>query len=145
MTVALHTGMRKSEILNLKWEQVDLRHGFILLDDTKNNSRREIPIDNTLREMFNKMPHSVESLYVFTDKNGNPFKEVKHSFTTALKKAGITDFRLHDCQHTASSVMVMAGIDLVTIKELLGHKSLTMTLRYAHLAPGHKRKAVNTL
>ena len=91
------------------------------------------------------MPHSIESLYVFTDKNGNPFKEVKHSFATALRKAGITDFRFHDCRHTASSLMVMAGIDLVTIKELLGHKSLSMTMRYAHLAPGHKRKAVNTL
>lgn len=62
VTVALRTDMRKGKILNLKWEQVDLKHGFILLDVTKNNSRREIPIDNTLREMFNKVPHSVESV-----------------------------------------------------------------------------------
>ena len=68
--------MRKGKILNLKWEQVDLKHGFILLDVTKNNSRREIPIDNTLREMFNKMPHSVESLYVFTDENDNHLKKL---------------------------------------------------------------------
>ncbi len=59
VTVTLHTGMRLSEILNLKWEQVDLKHGFILLDTTKNGERREIPIDNTLIKMFNVMPHIV--------------------------------------------------------------------------------------
>ena len=145
VTVALHTGMRKSEILNLKWEQVDLNHGFILLNITKNGERREIPVDNTLREMFEKIPHSIESIYVFTDRDGNPYKSVKKSFSTALKKAGIRDFRLHDCRHTYASQMVMNGVDLTTVKDLLGHKSLTMTLRYAHLAPEHKRKAVNIL
>jgi integrase len=143
--VALHTGMRRGEILGLKWKQVDLNHGFILLDTTKNGERKEIPIDDTLKEMFNEMPHSIESLYVFTDRDGNPYKSIKHSFSTALRKAGIYDFRFHDCRHTFASHLVMAGVDLVSVKELLGHKSLKMTLRYAHLAAGHKRKAVNTL
>lgn len=79
VTVALHTGMRKGEILGLKWEQVDLRHGFILLDKTKNGERKEIPIDNTLRNMFEDIPHSIESVYVFTDKDGNPYRSVKRS------------------------------------------------------------------
>ena len=65
VTVALHTGMRRGEILNLQWYQLDLRHGFILLDKTKNGERREIPIDETLRTMFRGMPHSIESIYVF--------------------------------------------------------------------------------
>jgi integrase len=145
VTVALHTGMRKSEILSLKWEQVDLAHGFILLDISKNGERREIPIDNTLREMFTEMPHSIESINVFTDRDGNPYKDVKKSFRTALRKAGISDFRLHDCRHTFASHLVMAGVDLVSVKELLGHKTLTMTMRYSHLSHGHKRKAVNAL
>ncbi len=145
VTVALHTGARKSEILGLKWEQVDLTHGFILLDTTKNGERREIPIDSTLIEMFSEMPHSIESIYVFTDRDGNPYKSVKKSFSTALRKAGIRDFRLHDCRHTYASQMVMNGVDLTTVKDLLGHKSLTMTMRYAHLSPRHKRKAVNIL
>ncbi len=145
VTVALHTGMRKSEILNLKWEQIDLVHGFILLDTSKNGERREIPIDNTLDEMFNQIPHSIESIYVFTDRDGNPYKSVKKSFSTALKKARIRDFRLHDLRHCFGSHLVMNGVDLTTVKDLLGHKSLTMTLRYAHLAPEHKRKAVNIL
>ena len=143
--VALHTGMRRGEILGLKWKQVDLNHGFILLDTTKNGERKEIPIDDTLQEMFTEMPHSIESIHVFTDRDGNPYKSIKHSFSTALRKAGIHDFRFHDCRHTFASHLVMAGVDLVSVKDLLGHKSLTMTLRYAHLASGHKRKAVNTL
>jgi integrase len=144
--VALHTGMRKSEILNLKWEQVDLTHGFILLDITKNGERREIPIDNTVKNVFNEIPHSMESIHVFTDiKTGEPYKSVKKSFSTALKKVKIHDFRFHDLRHTFASHLVMAGVDLTTIKELLGHKSLTMTLRYAHLAPSHKVKALEML
>ena len=145
VTVALHTGMRKSEVLGLKWKQIDLAHGFILLDTSKNGERREIAIDNALREMFEEMPHSIESINVFTDRDGNPYKDVKKSFKTALLKAGIRDFRFHDLRHTFASHLVMAGVDLVSVKELLGHKSLTMTMRYARLAPGHKRKAVNIL
>ncbi len=146
VTVALHTGMRLAEILGLRYEQVDLKHGFILLEITKNGERREIPIDNTLNEMFNSMPRGLESVYVFTDlKTGEPYKSIKRSFATALKKAGISDFRFHDLRHTFASHLVMAGVDLISVKELLGHKSLSMTMRYAHLAPGHKRKAVNVL
>ncbi len=146
VTVALHTGMRLSEILNLKWEMVDLEHSFILLNITKNGERREIPIDKTLIIMFNVLSRSDKSVYVFTDpRTGNPYKSVKKSFSTALKKAGISDFRFHDLRHCFASHLVMNGIDLTSVKELLGHKSLTMTMRYAHLAPGHKRKAVNVL
>ena len=143
--VAVHSGMRKGEILKLKWEQVDIRHNFILLDKTKNGERREIPINGTLKELFASMPGSLESEYVFVDKDGNPYGDIKRSFHTALKKAGIRDFHFHDLRHTFASHLVMTGVDLTSVKELLGHKSLTMTLRYAHLAPGHTRKAVEML
>ncbi len=145
VTIALNTGMRRGEVLGLRWEQVDLRHGFILLDTSKNGERREIPINTTVEELLNEMPHSIESVYVFADRNGNPYKEVKNSFPTALRKAGICDFRFHDLRHTFASHLVMAGVDLTSVKELLGHKKLTMTMRYAHLSPTHKRKAVNML
>ena len=145
MTVALHTEMRLSEILNLKWEQVVLKHGFILLDITKNGESREIPIDKTLEEMFNRMTRSFESKYVFAGKDGDPYKSVKRSFSTALKKAGITDFRFHDLRHTFASHMVMAEIDLTSVKELPGHKDVKMTLGYSRLSPNHKRKAINIL
>ena len=123
-----------------------MRHGFILLEITKNGERREIPIDNTLKEMFNSMPRGLESVYVFTDpRTGDPYKSVKRSFSTALKKACISRFRFHDLRHTFASHLVMAGVDLTSVKELLGHKEIGTTLRYSHLSPGHKRMAVNVL
>ncbi|MHC4269346.1 MAG: tyrosine-type recombinase/integrase [Planctomycetota bacterium] len=145
VTVALHTGMRRGEILGLKWEHVDLRHGFILLDNTKNGERREIPINTTLEYIFKEIPHSIESVYVFAGKKGKPLTDIRKGFHAALRKAGISDFRFHDLRHTFASHLVMAGIDLTSVKELLGHKDIKMTLRYSHLAPGHKRKAVQVL
>ena len=142
---ALNTGMRRGEILSLKWDQVDLRHGYISLTDTKSGVGREIPINKTLNNLLEDMPHSIESIYLFTDKDGNPYKEVKHSFSTALRKAEIHNATFHTLRHTFSSHLVMKGVDLTTVKELLGHKSLNMTLRYSHLAPEHKTKAVMIL
>jgi integrase len=160
---ALHTGMRRGEILGLTWDRVDLKHGFILLDNTKNGERREIPIDATLRETLLELsqgtkerPRRIDVPYVFYDPaNGkgeqpetkiSPYKDVKRSFHSACRRAKITDFRFHDMRHTFASHLAMSGqVDLSTIKELLGHKTLTMTLRYAHLSPLHMAKAVNVL
>lgn len=144
---ALHTGMRKSEILNLVWAQVDLKHGFILLDKTKNGERREIPINSVLRETLQGIVRRIDVPYVFCNpETGRPFqKDWKKTFHSALKKAGIYDFKFHDLRHTFASQLVMAGVDIVTVKELLGHKDIKMTLRYAHLAPSHKVKAVEML
>jgi integrase len=144
---ALNTGMRRGEILGLKWDQVDLKHGFILLDVTKNGDRREIPINGSLRDTLQKtVVRRIDIPYVFHDpKTGKVYQDVKRSFHSACKKAKINDFHFHDLRHTFASQLVMAGIDLTTVKELLGHKTLTMTLRYAHLAPGHKVRAVDVL
>ena len=144
--MALNTGMRKGEILSLKWDNVDLRHGFLLLDRTKNGERREIPINETLKAILTGLVRRLDIQYVFHHPaTGNPFGNVQRSFNSALRRAKILDFRFHDLRHTFASQMVMAGIDLTTVRELLGHKTLTMTLRYAHLAPSHKVKAVDIL
>jgi len=146
VVTALNTGMRKEEILSLEWERhIDLRNGFILLDITKNGDRREVPINQTLRKTLQSLVRHIASPYVFTDARGRRFANVVRSFKSACKKAGIKDFRFHDLRHTFASRLVMAGVDITTIKELLGHKTLTMTLRYAHLAPSHKVKAVEML
>jgi integrase len=146
VVAALNTGMRRGEILSLKWENVDLLHGFILLDKTKNGERREIPINATLKVTLSNMTRRLDVPYVFYDvATGKPYQSVKRSFNSALKRAGIKDFHFHDLRHTFASHLIMAGIDITTVKELLGHKTLTMTLRYAHLAPSHKVKAIDVL
>ncbi len=142
---ALNTGMRRGEILGLMWKQVDLRHGFISLDDTKSGEGRQIPMNQTLIEMFSEMSRGFESKYVFSNRNGDSLTDIKHSFNTALRKAEIHNATFHTLRHTCASHLVMNGADLTSVKELLGHKSLSMTMRYAHLAPEHKRKAVNIL
>ena len=144
--MALNTGMRKEEILSLEWEKhIDLKHNFILLDQTKNGERREIPINGTVRDALTGLMRRLDSPYVFVDAEGKRFNDVKRSFKSACRKAGIKDFRFHDLRHTFASHLVMAGIDITTVKDLLGHKTLTMTLRYAHLAPSHRVKAVDIL
>ncbi len=143
---ALNTGMRKGEILGLRWDSVDLRHGFILLEQTKNGDRREIPINETMRSTLQNVIRRLDVPYVFHDPvNGKPYQDVKRSFNTALKKAEIKNFHFHDLRHTFASHLVMGGQDLMTVKDFLGHKTLTMTLRYAHLAPSHKMKAMEVL
>ena len=147
LITALNTGMRKEEILSLRWdENVDLKHNFILLDRTKNGERREVPINATLRAALQGLTRRLDSPYVFCDPlTGKRYKDVKRSFRSACRRAGIKDFRFHDCRHTFASQLVMAGADLMTVKELLGHKTLAMTLRYSHLAPAHRRRAVDLL
>jgi integrase len=138
--------MRKGEILSLKWDNTDLNHGFILLDRTKNGERREIPINDTVRGILQGLTRRLDIPYVFyNDTSGKLYQDIKRSFNTAVRRAGIRDFHFHDLRHTFASHLVMAGVDLTTVSRLLGHKTLTMTLRYAHLAPSHMVKAVDIL
>ena len=145
----LNTGCRQSEILGLTWENVDLVHGFITLNITKPSERRDIPINDTLKPILQKRKDDNKKKnipYVFYDYRTNTrFGEIKRSFHTACARAEIKNFRFHDMRHTFASHLVMSGVDLMTVKDLLGHKTLTMTLRYAHLAPNHKLSAINVL
>jgi integrase len=143
VTVAIHTGMRRSELLGLKWDQVDFEKGIISLLVTKNHERRDISMNETVKATLKEMER--RGSYVFSDRDGSRFKRVDHSLKTALEKTGIEDFRFHDLRHTFASNLVMAGLDLDTVAELMGHKKLEMTRRYAHLSPGHKTRAVNVL
>ena len=142
----LTTGCRKEEILSLKGEDVDLKHGFINILETKNGDSRQVPINETLVLTLKSIPRNREVPYVFFDPDTKKrFSNVSRSFGTACRKAGIRGVTPHTLRHTFASQLVMTGTDLTTVSRLLGHKSLTMTLRYAHLAPNHLDKAVNTL
>jgi integrase len=121
----LNTGMRRGEILSLKRKNLDLTHGFILLDKIKNGERREIPINKTLGGVLQASPKGLASPFVvFHPKTGLPYGEIIHSFETARKKANLEDFHFHDLRHTFASHLIMSGADLATVKELLGHKDI---------------------
>ena len=142
---ALLTGMRRGELLSLKWEQI--RSGFIYLTETKSGKPRQIPINDLLSEVFKEVRrgNQLKSPYVFCDPQGKRFNEVKRSFPSACRRAGIEDFRFRDLRHTFASRLVMKGASLKAVQELLGHADLTMTLRYAHLSQKHLRDSVNLL
>jgi integrase len=141
---ALNTGMRRGEILNLKWNQV--RNGFIYLEKTKTKNRREIPVNDEFAQMLKEIrkEQGLTSEYVFTYAR-RTIGKVDRAFRGALRRAGMQDFTFHDLRHTFASHLIMRGASLKEVQELLGHKTVTMTLRYAHLAEENKKKAVGLL
>ena len=143
--LAVNTGMRRGEILNLKWADIDFKRDVIYLLETKSDQKREVPINEVVKTTLIRVRKNPKSAYVFCYKNGDQVKDIRKSFFTALKKSAIKDFRFHDLRHCAASHLVMAGIDLNTVREILGHKTIEMTLRYAHLSPNHKKRAVDIL
>jgi integrase len=149
---AIHTGMRKGEILNLKWSQI--KNGFVYLKKTKTQNPREIPVNDTMETVFKRVKRNFKlrladgknqnTDYIFTF-HGEPVMDIKTGFNKACDDAKIEDCRFHDLRHTFASQLVLNGGTLKDVQELLGHKTMTMTLRYAHLTQEHKRNAVNLL
>ena len=132
VTLALLTGMRRGEIVNLRWEHIDLTNGAIHVLKTKSGEPREIPIAPKLRALLESIRKG-DGGSVF----GLSTRVINTRFSMALKLAGITNFRFHDLRHTFASHFVMRTNDLPSTQKLLGHKSPRMTQRYAHLSKGH--------
>jgi integrase len=152
ITLALHTGCRRGELLNLEWRRVDLQRGLILLEGvhTKAGRRRYVPINDTARTALlsrarQRAKHCPSSPWVFATKAGKRIASVKHSFTSACKAVGIEDMRVHDLRHTCAAWLVSAGVPLPEVRDLLGHSTVMMTEKYAHLAPENIRAAVRRL
>lgn len=129
--LAYHTAMRRGEILNLTWGQVDLKEGFIKLraEDTKTNEGRLVPLNLELVEIFKAMPRGFPQSPVFTYKRRS-MAEMKRSFATACKRARIEDFTFHDLRHTAINNWRMQGHDYLRIMAASGHRTLSVFKRY---------------
>ncbi len=151
VVMAANTGMRKEKILSLRWDQVNLAQRVIILTDTKRGDRRGVPLNSTTMELLRELMRErarrgLTSPYVFVNPlTGDRWKDVGRAFESALRRAGIENFRFHDLRHHAASWLTMAGVDLLTVASILGHKDLRMTQRYSHLSPQHKLDAVEAL
>jgi len=143
---ALNTVMRKTEILELKWQNVNIIDGFIQVVNSKNNESRQIKMNDDIKRLFSKLPRRLDIDYVFFNKyTGKAYTDVKRSFASACKRAKINNFRFHDLRHKFASHMVMRGVRLEVLQKILGHKNFRMTLRYAHLAPDYVSDSVSKL
>jgi integrase len=129
--LAYQTAMRQGEILNLTWDRVDLKEGFIHLrpEDTKTNEGRSVALNKELLEMFQAMPRDLPGVRVFT-RNGYPIKSIRGIFAAACRKAGIEDFTFHDLRHTAINNWRLQGHDYFRIMAMTGHKTMRVFKRY---------------
>jgi len=151
--LSLHTGLRAGEIFNLKGYDLDFQNDLIRITDPKNKTTRYADMTGTIKDMFeNRKPEAPEGL-VFPDRNGKKIVNISKRFREVVKKLGfnngITDRRqaviFHSLRHTFASWLALQGESLITIRDMLGHKTTAMTERYSHLIPDHKRRAAALL
>jgi len=143
VTFALYTGRRQGEMLGMRWQDVDLKNGYVYFPLTKKKEPDQVAIPPRALELLESLAAKTHEEFVFgKDRGGGPLRFVHGQFASACAKAGLKDFRFHDLRHTAVSYMMMNGIDLKTIAELVGHTTAQMVdERYGHLSPDHKRQA----
>ena len=146
--LSINTGMRQGEVFSLKWENINFERALLTIEGAyaKSGKTRHIPLNSEALQVLKSWREQTKiSDLVFPSINNKPFYTVKTSWKGIRDAAKIKNFRWHDMRHHFASRLVMAGVDLNTVRELLGHSDLTMTLRYAHLAPEHKANAVEKL
>lgn len=141
------TGMRRSEVLGLRWLEVDRKGERIMLRQTKNGDGRIVWLNALACQVLDSLPprEAQPTDLVFPTSDQITPENVSLAFLRACRKVNIADFRLHDLRHTAASWLRMSGADLQDVAELLGHRDLRMTKRYSHLSPAHLSAAVKRL
>ena len=151
IVLAAHTGLRRGSLFDLRWEQTDLANSVMRIPRTKSGRPLSVPLNATAKGTLEKLyqQREPENPYVFPHKigthAGEPVHDVKNGFHAALELAGIEDFTWHDLRHTFASWLMMRGASLRSVAELLGHQSMKMTMRYAHLSPAFLSAEVSLL
>ena len=151
--LSLQCGLRFGEIANLTWNCIDLDQKQISIRDPKNNQDRVVPMTEAVREMLQSRKQSASQQLAFPNKNGQPMNQISKYFYQTVKDIGLNNnchdtrdkVNFHTLRHTYASWLKENGTDLYTIKELLGHKSISMTERYSHIGPNTMKDAVNNL
>ncbi len=139
--------MRRGEVSNLSWSNVDLARGRAVLHDTKNGERRVVYLRGQALKVLKEhaSAHGLKSLLLFPGRNGKKSVAFETAWQNARKRAGIQDFRFHDLRHSSASYLAMNGATPSEIAEVLGHKTLNMVKRYAHLSESHTQKVVESM
>jgi len=147
VTVAIYAGPRRGELLKLRWSDVDFALNIINFKQTKTNKDRSVPMEPIVRSVLLELREVAGDLeYAFVNPDtGTRYTEVKRSFASACREAGIFDFTFHDLRHTFGTRLADAGVDVVKIKELMGHGSIVTTMRYIHATDQGKRGAIVVL
>jgi integrase len=147
VVLALSTGARKMEIMNLAWDDVDLNRGMAILNETKNDERRALPITSHALELLKGLSkmRRLDTNLLFPRSDGHKPIELRSAWDKAIDEAQIEDFKFHDLRHSAASYLAMNGATLAEIAEVLGHKTLTMVKRYAHLSEQHTHSVVDRM
>jgi integrase len=147
VVLALSTGGRRMEILSLRWGQADFARRAITLLETKNGEIRSLPLVGHAFDLMAERAkvRRIDTDLVFPGRKKNRAVDLRTPFETALKRAGIEDFRWHDLRHSAASYLAMNGATLAEIAEVLGHKTLAMVKRYAHLSQAHTTRVVEAM
>ncbi len=138
--LAISTGMRLGEIISLTWNQIDFSKRRIILEETKNGERRQVPLVGKASELLIQLESNRTkcSTLIFPDKRNYRMPiDFRSAWDYALKRSGINDFRFHDLRHCCASYLAMNGASMVEIAAVLGHKTLQMTKRYTHLSDNH--------
>lgn len=144
--VALNTGLRKSNILQLKWEQINFDFNFIEILENKGNKHIVLPLNDCLSKLFKEVPENKRIGYVFINpETGAPYKDIKRAWKTALKEAKIENFRFHDLRHTVGTRLANKNVPINVIKEILAHSDVKTTMRYVHCTQELKFNALSKL
>jgi integrase len=146
--LSLNTGLRRGELFTLRWAEVNIHTKMLTVrgETAKSGQTRHLPLNAEALDVLQNWRQQVDGEgFVFPGKSGGRLDNVRKAWDGILKAAGIGGFRWHDLRHDFASKLVMAGVPLNTVRDLLGHTTMTMTLRYAHLAPDHKAEAVARL
>jgi len=144
LIIALNTGMRRGEILGLRWENVKLSKRCIHIEDSKAGKPRSIPMNGLVIEAMSIIPQNSEYVF-YNSRTKGPIQDVKTAFKSVCENVGIKGLRFHDLRHTFATNLIMSGVDLVTVSKILGHASIQMTMRYAHPTPENMQRAVDAL
>lgn len=145
--IALTTGARRNEILELEWRDIDFNRNRITYRDTKNGDTRTAPMMESVKAELLKL-REVPRLnvpFVFARKDGKKPMEMKKHWERAFKTAELEDFRFHDLRHTAASYLAMSGASLLDIAQILGHRTMDMVKRYAHLTENHTEQVIKRM